>query len=192
VSEIADRFRRRADAFERLVEGVPPDRWTAQSPCDEWDARGVVAHVIDMLGVMLRPLDRRLTPVDLADPLQAFRSARADVEPLLADPGLAGTSTTSPAGTMPFEQLGDVFGGDMVWHGWDLAMATGQDATIDPDEVLAGLPAAEQMPPEMYEPEAFGPGVVVFGPRVDVPDDAPAQDRLLGLFGRDPCWTPTT
>ena len=36
-------------------------------------------------------------------------------------------------------------------------------------------------------PGAFGPGVVVFGPRVIVPDDAPMQDRLLGLLGRDPC-----
>lgn len=190
MSEAADRFKRRANTFERLAAGVPPDRWTAQSPCEAWDARGVVGHVIDMLGVLLGAIDRQLTSADLADPLQAFRSARADVEPPLSDPEIAGRVVTSPAGTMPFEQLSDVFGGDLVWHGWDLAMATGQDATIDPDEVLAGLTTAEQLPPEMYEPEAFGPGVVVFGPKIDVPHDAPAQDRLLGLFGRDPDWTP--
>ena len=175
--------------FERLVSGVAEDDWAAPSPCDDWDARGVVAHVIDMLGVLMRPLDRTLTPVDQGDPLSAFRSARADVEPLLSDPELACQVVTSPAGTMAFEQLGDVFGGDLVWHGWDLAMATGQDATIDPVEVTAGLQMAENMAPEMYEPEAFGPGVVVFGPRVAVPNDAPAQDRLLGLLGRDPHWS---
>ena len=27
-----------------------------------------------------------------------------------------------------------------------------------------------------------------YGPRVAVPDDAPAQDRLLGFIGRDPQW----
>ena len=38
----------------------------------------------------------------------------------------------------------------------------------------------------MRIPDAFGPGIVVFGPEVPVPDDAPLQDRLLGLMGRDP------
>ena len=29
-----------------------------------------------------------------------------------------------------------------------------------------------------------------YGPRVPVPDDAPAQDRMLGFIGRDPAWRP--
>ena len=35
-------------------------------------------------------------------------------------------------------------------------------------------------------PGAFGPGIEVYGPEVAVPADAPLQDRLLGLLGRDP------
>lgn len=46
---------------------------------------------------------------------------------------------------------------------------------------------------------AFAPGMLTgdyqgeaktFGPRVDVPEDAPAIDRLVGLSGRDPRWAP--
>jgi hypothetical protein len=37
-------------------------------------------------------------------------------------------------------------------------------------------------------PGAFGPGVEVYGPEVEIPEGAPLQDRLLGLVGRDPHW----
>ncbi|MET0324944.1 MAG: TIGR03086 family protein, partial [Ilumatobacteraceae bacterium] len=47
-------------------------------------------------------------------------------------------------------------------------------------------PGMAAMPPEMRIPDAFGPGIVVVGPEVPVPADAPLQDRLLGLLGRDP------
>lgn len=29
-----------------------------------------------------------------------------------------------------------------------------------------------------------------FGPAVEVPDDASAQDKLVGFVGRDPAWRP--
>ena len=37
-------------------------------------------------------------------------------------------------------------------------------------------------------PQLRGPGAP-FGPRIDVPADAPPFDRLLGLLGRAPDWT---
>jgi uncharacterized protein (TIGR03086 family) len=194
MSELADRFRRRADTFETLVAATPPDRWSSPSPCGEWDARGVVEHVVVMLGVVLRPLGRDSSPAPSVadDPLGAFRAGRSDVQAIFDDPELAERIVTSPAGVQPAAEMIDaVVSQDMVFHGWDLAMATGQDATIDPAEVAAALPVAESMPPEMYEPGAFGPDVVVYGPRVDVGPDANAQDQLLGLLGRDPAWQAT-
>ena len=195
MSEIADRYRRRADRFEQLVAAVPQVRWLSPSPCEEWDARGVVGHIVDMHGVMLRPLDRGLSPAPSTgdDPLAAFRAARADVEALLDDPEVARSVHESPAGRLAFEDMVDqVVSADLVLHGWDLARATGQDDRIDPDEIERLWPDMQEIPEEMRTPGAFGPGIVVFGPLVAVPDDAPLQDRMLGLIGRDPHWGETS
>jgi uncharacterized protein (TIGR03086 family) len=192
MSEIAARYRRRADAFEAKVAAVTPDHWSDRSPCDEWTARDVVGHIIDMHGVMLAPLGRSLSAAPSLDddPLGAFRAARADIEPLLADPALAATECATPMGRMALEQhIDGVVSEDMVLHGWDLARATGQDDTIDPAEIDRLWPGVQDIPAEMRIPGAFGPGIVVFGPEVEVPDDAPLQHRILGLLGRDPNWT---
>ena len=54
MTEAAAQYRRRADAFERLIVGTSPDRWTAPSPCDGWTASDVVAHVVDFSAHVLR------------------------------------------------------------------------------------------------------------------------------------------
>jgi uncharacterized protein (TIGR03086 family) len=193
MNEIADRYRRRADRFEALVAGAKAERWDDPSPCSEWTARDVVGHVVDMHAVMFQPLGRQLSPAPALadDPLGAFRSARADVEGLLDDPAVAGSECDTPMGRMTVEQhVDNVPSADLVIHGWDLAKATGQDDTIDPDEVARMWPDAQAIGEEMRTPDFFGPGIVVFGPEVRVPADAPLQDRLLGLMGRDPAWRP--
>ncbi len=61
----------------------------------------------------------------------------------------------------------------------DIAAAIGVDSTLPP-ELVQGL--WDQITPHAEEWRAIG----IFGPKVDVPDDAPLQDRLLGLTGRQP------
>lgn len=61
----------------------------------------------------------------------------------------------------------------------DIADAIGVDSTLPP-ALVQGL--WDQIVPHAEEWRAIG----VFGPKVDVPDDAPLQDRLLGLTGRQP------
>ncbi|GEL23566.1 hypothetical protein PSU4_25200 [Pseudonocardia sulfidoxydans NBRC 16205] len=193
VDEIAARFRRRADAFDTTVAGVPPGRWADPSPCAEWTARDVVGHVVDMHQAVLRPVGRALSPAPSVgeDPLAAFRAARADVEAMLADHDVAERVVDTPMGrSTAAAHVDGVVSQDMVLHRWDLARATGQDDTIDPDEVARLWPEVSTMPEAMRTPGAFGPGIVVFGPQVLVPADASLQDRLLGAIGRDPGFTP--
>jgi uncharacterized protein (TIGR03086 family) len=197
MSEIADRYRRRADAFERKVVSVRADQWSSPSPCEKWTAGDVVQHIVDMHGAMLGPLGRALSPAPpvAEDPVAAFRAARADVEALLADPSLAGRPCDTPTGRMTAEQHVDqVVSDDLLLHGWDLARATGQDDTMDPEDVQRAWAAMKAFPGELMEkfriPGAFGPGIEVFGPEVKVEEDASPQDKLLAFIGRDPRWRP--
>lgn len=208
MGEIAERYRRRAEAFEQKVAAVRPEQWENQSPCEKWTARDVVDHIVSMHRYMLRPVGRDLPtetagptetadpletagPTETADLLEAFRGARAAVEAVLDDPEVAATECETPAGKLTAEaNIDQVVSDDLVLHGWDLARATGQDETMDPADVERLWAAHLAVPPEVMEqfrtPGAFGPGVEVYGPELKVPADAPLQDRLLGAIGRNP------
>jgi uncharacterized protein (TIGR03086 family) len=62
---------------------------------------------------------------------------------------------------------------------YDLARFIGADTTM-PAELVQGL--WDELVPQAEEWRKIG----VFGPAVEVAEDAPLQDRLLGLTGRDP------
>jgi len=99
----------------------------------------------------------------------------------------AWTGMTKAGGVdLPGEVGGVVALDELVIHGWDLAKATGQPYDVD-DETLAachGFVAQFSAPGQ----EASREGL--FGPPVEVPDDAPLLDRLIGLSGREPEWSP--
>lgn len=182
MTEIADRYRTLADAFQAKIANVEADAWSNPSPCEEWDARGVVNHVVGVQGLPLGPLDRQLSsaPSVADDPLGAFTAARADVEAVLDDPALAGHEYDGLLGRTSVAATIDQFiCFDLVVHGWDLARATGQDETIEPVEVERIWAMAQGLGDNLRRSG-------VCGPEVTVAADAPLQDRLLGLLGRDP------
>ena len=86
----------------------------------------------------------------------------------------------------PFELPGEVAGvvalDELVLHGWDLAVATGQSFEPSMEDIETSLGFVKN-----FEAPRDGS---LFGPIVPVPDDAPALHRLLGLAGRDPNWSP--
>jgi uncharacterized protein (TIGR03086 family) len=189
--DIAGRYRRRAARFEELILGVGRVAWASQSPCQGWTARDVVDHVVGMHAAMLAPLGRSLGPESsaVAGPIGAFTSARARLQHALDDPAVAGIACDTPTGTLTFaEHVDAALSVDLVVHGWDLARATGQDDTIQHEDLQLLWPIAEAIPEQFRVPGAFRPGLVVLGPQVPVAADAPLQHKILGMYGRDPAW----
>lgn len=183
MSEIAERYRRNADHFATLVAGVPNDRWSSPSPCDDWTARDVVRHVIETQGLFLGFVDAQLGDIPSVDddPAAAWDAARAVVQTRLDDPALAGAEFDGFLGRTTFDASVDRFlSSDLVVHGWDLARATGQDERLDPDEAARILEDAQQFPSEQFR------SPMVAGPEVAAPAGADVQTRMIAFYGRTP------
>ncbi|HKE75585.1 MAG TPA: TIGR03086 family metal-binding protein [Acidimicrobiales bacterium] len=180
----ADTHRRIAGEFTRTVEGTAPAAWDDPAPVDGWLARDVVRHLVEWLPAFLQGA----TGITLAagpsvdeDPAGAWLTHAGAVQALLDDPAVAGRTYDLPhIGTMPLRQAIDmIYTSDVFMHRWDLARATGQDETLDPGTCAALLEGMLPMEEAMRRSGQYGP-------RVEVPDDADVQTRLLAFIGRTP------
>jgi uncharacterized protein (TIGR03086 family) len=81
--------------------------------------------------------------------------------------------------------MGVIVLNEVLVHGWDLAVGTGQPYEVDPAAAQRCLQFAREL--ALGAPEVRNG---MYGPEVPVPDDAGIFDRLLGQTGRDPEWAP--
>jgi uncharacterized protein (TIGR03086 family) len=177
-----------------LVAGVRDDQLTAQTPCTEATLGGLLDH-IDGLSLAFTAAATK-TPLDggsrgpSADASRLVPDWRTRIPERLAELAsawreqAAWTGMTRAGGLdMPAEVAGVVALDEVVLHGWDIAAASGQSFSSDPQLLEAAYGFVQSA---VNENPQGTPGL--FGPPVPVPDDAPLLDRLLGLSGRDPAW----
>jgi uncharacterized protein (TIGR03086 family) len=182
MTDTADRYRRLAAAFTEKVAAVPDDAWDNPSPCEEWTARDIVAHVAGHAGTFLGFAGRQgpsLPPIE-ESPLATWQAGRDALQAALEDPEVAGAEYDSPFGRTTLERSVSQFAcADLVVHNWDLSRATGQDERLDADDVHALFEAMKPMDEVMRRPG-------VFGPKVEPPPGADEQVQLLCFLGRRP------
>ena len=182
TTTVADRYRRLADAMTQRVAAVPADAWSRRTPCEDWTARELLAHLLGIHGRFESMAGRELVshPSVDDDPLAAWTAVRDQVQGDLDDPQRASVEYDGRFGRSSFAAAVDGFVCfDLVVHGWDLARATGQDETIDPDEVQRMLRMVETMGSMML---ANG----VIQEPVEPPPGASDQVRMLCALGRRP------
>lgn len=184
MTEIADRYRRRAAGFTTRVEAVPEEHWARPSPCDEWTARDVVRHVVNTSRMFLGFIGHEPPPWPAVDddPAGAWAAARDAIQAALDDPAVARLEYDGQLGRAVFEQSVDRFlSADALIHTWDLARAVGLDDRLDADDVhtsLEAMAALEDTVGELMRKSG------AFGPKLDPPADADEQTRLLAFLGR--------
>ncbi len=149
MSQVAEEHRKVAEVFTARLLGVAPDAWDNPAPCEGWVARDVVRHLVEWLpGFLAAGSDVKLPaspPVD-EDPVAAWTVQRDAVQALLDDPATADRTLANPhIGEIPLDRAIDQFyTADVFMHTWDLARATGQDESLDPEkcaQLLAGYGA---------------------------------------------------
>ncbi len=183
--DVAQRYRRLADRFDQIVSAVPADRWDAPSPCEDWTVADVVHHVadteVDFLNRQELPVGE--VPGTDAPPVERWRAARAAMQAAVDDPEVAGRSFDGYFGPTTIGETIDIFYSmDLAVHGWDIARGAGlselegiDDADIERSRTQLGSIAGDTV-------RMAG----IFGPAVEVPDDASDQDRFLAWTGRRP------
>lgn len=177
---------RALNATGKVVEGVSPGQFDLPTPCDGWSVHELLNHVVGgnlwaaelAAGRTIEEVGDRLDGDTVGDDPQAsYRASAQRAAAAFNAPGAMDAPCAVSYGPVP----GSVYCGhrilDVVIHGWDLAKATGQDTTLDPELVddVAAIVA-----PQM---ELLA-GSNMFGTTVAVSGDADPQTRLLAQLGR--------
>ena len=186
-----------AERLAALVRGVPEDRLGGPTPCPDYTLGDLLDHV-DGLSLAFTAAatkqgggpgaqgpsgDASRLGADWRDRIPTLLAALAQSwrEPE------AWTGMTSAGGVdLPGEVAGLVALDELVIHGWDVAVASGQPYTVDEPSLAAVHGFVAQFSGPGQEASRAG----LFGPVVDVPQEAPLLDRVIGMTGRDPGWSP--
>jgi uncharacterized protein (TIGR03086 family) len=188
MTDLLEQHRRALDGFGRRVRAVRDDQWHAPTPCEDWDVRDLVGHlVVEQLwvppligGSAVEEVGDRFDGDQLGDdPVATWESAAAGARRALTEPGALDGRVQLSYGTRDAEGYLLEMTADLVVHTWDLARAIGADETLDPELVQLVRGYAE---PQLEHMAASG----LFDPPVPVADDADPQTELLAMFGRRP------
>jgi uncharacterized protein (TIGR03086 family) len=177
----------------RIVEAIRDDQLDGSTPCTKSTVGALLDH-LDGLSQAFTAAARK-TPLPGPPSVDANHLAvdwRTSIPARLAelakawqDPDAWQGRTAAGGIDLPGEIAGVIALDEVVVHGWDIAVATGQDYDVEP----ALLAATHGFVQASVEENPDGtPGL--FGPPVPVAADASPLDKLIGLTGRDPSWRP--
>lgn len=167
-----------APLLGEVVGGITTEQLDAPTPCSEFTVRGVLEHMVGGATAFAAAF-RGVAPTepDLADPLAAFGPALGELGAAISAPGALDRTVAAPFGEVPGETFARFVVLDGLVHGWDMAVATGQDYE-PPAELVAAV-------------DAFARGAVdplrdgtTFGAAVTPADDATPIERLAAYTGR--------
>lgn len=183
-------YRRSVEFWKATVREVSGD-WAAPTPCTDWNVRALVNHVVGE-DRWTKPLVDGRTIADVGDAFDGDLLGE-DPKPLAmaaADEAITAVAERLPAGGKVHLSYGEEdieeyisqLVADHLIHGWDLAVATGQQRVLDP-ELVAEVAAWFRNREEMYRSSG------AIAARHESTSSGNPQADLLIAFGRNPDWS---
>jgi uncharacterized protein (TIGR03086 family) len=186
-----------------VIGGVGPDRLDDPTPCDDFDVRALLGHLVQVLdrvaaiGNGEEPMNVGVTP-GVADDgwAAAWAESAHSVEAAWTDPATLTRTVHLPWATLTGAETLAAYTTEVTLHTWDLAVATGQQPAWDPEVVEVAFASLRRSLPAEGRAERYAevkatlpPGAWTadpFAPAVEVGPDASPVDRLAAYAGRRP------
>lgn len=188
-SELAQLHRQALVATRHVFAGIKPDQWHLSTPCTEWDVRELANHVIAenwwatelANGATIADVGDRFDGDVLgANALSAYDDSAAAAAEVFERDGAMTASCAVSYGPVP----GSMYCGhrfiDVLIHGWDLAVATGQPTDLDPNLVVACLDVVRPQAAMLAASGVFG------NDELPIVAEKDPQRELLAMLGRNP------
>ena len=177
----------------RIAAAIRDDQLDDPTPCPDIHVRGMLAHVLG-LSVGFRDAARKVEgpttstppgPATLPSDWRAQLPHRlSELVAAWREPSAWEGEATVGGVTSPAAQTAAFGNNELIMHGWDLAVATGQPYSPAEPNLVAAYRLASSIPDN---PDARRG---LFGPRLPVTEDASLLERALAAAGRDPRWRP--
>lgn len=181
-------YRRALDQTGTIVTAVRPEQLGLPTPCGGWDVRTLLSHMVGAVtrAALIGEGEDALAVRPFADPATAdwagaYRKAAERAVAAWADEAKLDALVAVPWGRVPGRGAVTGYAEEILTHGWDLAVATGQQPERDPALAEFALEFVQQTLP----PEIRG-GDVPFGPVIAPPPGAGPYARLAAWLGRTP------
>ncbi|RSN53468.1 TIGR03086 family protein [Amycolatopsis sp. WAC 04182] len=193
MSEHAALIAPAAAEFARILRGIGESDLSARTPCAEYDVRALLNHLL-YWGPWLEAAGRKAAPPEVSSGeaeadlvggewLADIEKRTARLVDVFGAPEAWQGQTTFGGNPMPASMAGYMVLDEFVFHGWDLARATGAEFAVVPEVAVAVYAIALEIGDQAR-------AMKVYGEEVPVADGATPFERALGATGRDPGWTP--
>ncbi|MDX3311404.1 TIGR03086 family metal-binding protein [Streptomyces sp. NPDC054884] len=172
----------------RVARGVPAEGLNDPTHCPGWTLRTLVDHWVLYTShglehrALRKPLPDELTGRDFtADPhwANAYAEQLDRAVTAWADPAVWEGEIDLGAAAMPAAEVVSLIIKETALHGWDVAVATGQEFRL-PDDVARFVLDVVERHGDLYRRYEG------FAQAVPVAQDAPVFERALAASGRDP------
>ena len=188
MEDLIELHRLGGDEFARQVDRIGATQWGQPTPCDEWNVRQLVEHVVGFNFFVPWLLDgHTVDDAPVADDLlgttpgETARQSVKEAQTAFERPGVLSTIVHHPVGDVPASLFLVFRIFDFVVHGWDLAASMGAAFESDPRLLSAALAQARELEQAMAASGMFAPPLPISV------GDTPLSE-ILARSGRRQSW----